>query len=193
MKSVCVFCGSSLGAVPEYRDLAVATGQAIAKAGITLVYGGARVGLMGAVADGALQHGGTVVGVLPRHLQEKEIAHESLSELHIVGSMHERKAMMEQLSDAFIALPGGVGTLEEVFEIWTWGQLGLHKKPCGLLNALNFYDGLIGFLDHQTREGFMKQVMRNMMQVADTPDGLLEKFRSYQPPSTPKWIKPDQT
>ncbi|MTH97974.1 TIGR00730 family Rossman fold protein [Roseibium sp. RKSG952] len=193
MKSVCVFCGSSLGAAPEYSEMARKTGETIAKAGLTLVYGGASVGLMGIVADGALEHGGKVVGVLPKHLQDKEIGHKGLSELHIVGSMHERKTLMAELSDGFVALPGGAGTMEEIFEVWTWGQLGLHNKPCGFLNVLGFYDGLISFFDLQTSEGFMKPVMRDMVQVADTPQSMLDKFRKYEPPATPKWIKPGET
>ena len=162
MKSICVFCGSSYGALEAYADIARETGRAIAEQGYTLVYGGAKVGLMGTVADAALEAGGKVIGVLPRSLQDKEIGHEGLSELHLVDSMHERKAMMADLSDAFIALPGGVGTLEEIFEVWTWGQLGYHKKPCGFLNAEGYYDHLIAFLDHQTEQGFTKQVMRDM-------------------------------
>ncbi len=193
MKSVCVFCGSSFGTKAAYANAARDTGRAIAEQGLTLVYGGAKVGLMGAVADAALEAGGTVIGVLPTSLQEKELAHEGLSELHIVSSMHERKALMAEKSDAFLTLPGGAGTMEELFEVWTWGQLGLHLKPCGFLNTDGFYDKLLDFLDYQTAEGFMKPVMRQMVQAAPTPVELLELFRSYQPPATPKWIKSDET
>lgn len=193
MKSICVFCGSSMGAQNAYPEAAQATGRAIAEAGCTLVYGGAKVGLMGTVADAALDAGGEVIGVLPRALQEKEVGHDGLTELHLVDSMHERKALMADLSEAFIALPGGVGTLEEIFEVWTWGQLGYHAKPCGFLNVNGYYDQLIAFLDHQTSEGFMKDVMRGMAQIADTPQGLLDLFRAYEPPSTPKWITRDET
>lgn len=193
MKAVCVFCGSSSGSNPAYLKAARETGRAIAKANLVLVYGGAKVGLMGAVADSALSAGGKVIGVLPTSLQEKELAHESLSELHIVDSMHERKALMAELSDGFVALPGGAGTMEELFEVWTWGQLGLHSKPCGFLNINGFYDQLIAFLDHQTSEGFMKPVMRNMVKLADTPQDILEQFDRYEPPATPKWIKTGQT
>jgi len=193
MKSICVFCGSSLGALEVYAEAAAATGRAIAEKGYLLVYGGAKVGLMGTVADAALAAGGEVVGVLPRALQEKEIGHEGLNELHLVGSMHERKALMAELSDAFIALPGGVGTLEEIFEVWTWGQLGYHKKPCGFLNIEGYYDHLIAFLDLQTREGFTKKVMRDMVQIAETPEDMLERFGSYEPPTAPKWITRDET
>lgn len=193
MKSICVFCGSSYGALEEYSDTAKATGKAIAEQGMRLVYGGARVGLMGTVADAALAAGGEVIGVLPHSLKEKEIEHQGLTELHLVSSMHERKAMMADLSDGFIALPGGVGTLEEIFEVWTWGQLGYHEKPCGFLNTSGYYDHLIAFLDHQVQEGFTKKVMRDMAQIADTPEGLLDLFKTYAPPSTPKWIKKDET
>ncbi|MBC2858782.1 TIGR00730 family Rossman fold protein [Stappia sp. 28M-7] len=193
MKSICVFCGSSMGAKPAYREAAVATGAAIARSGRRLVYGGAKVGLMGAVADGALAAGGEVIGVLPLSLQEKELAHAGLSELHIVASMHERKAMMADFSDGFIALPGGAGTLEELFEIWTWGQLGYHRKPCGFLNVDGFYDGLLDFLDLQRDEEFVKPVMRDMVLVANDPAELLARFERYEPPATPKWIKRDET
>ncbi len=165
----------------------------IAEHGYRLVYGGAKVGLMGTVADGALKAGGEVVGVLPRALEEKELAHEGLNELHLVSSMHERKALMADLSDAFIALPGGAGTLEEIFEVWTWGQLGYHQKPCGFLNVEGYYDQLIAFLDHQTEEAFTKQAMRQMIQIADTPKALVDLFKSYEAPDTPKWIDRDET
>ncbi|MBO6757793.1 MAG: TIGR00730 family Rossman fold protein [Roseibium sp.] len=193
MNSICVFCGSSGGSRTAYADAARDTGRTIADAGLTLVYGGADVGLMGLVADAALAAGGDVVGILPAALKDKEIGHNGLTELHVVGSMHERKAMMADRSDAFMALPGGTGTLEEIFEVWTWGQLGLHQKPCGLLNTGGFYDSLIRFLDHQTAEGFMKPEMRTMVQVAETPADLIAKFRAYTPPSTPKWIRPEDT
>ena len=193
MKSICVFCGSSYGALEAYADIARETGRVIAEQGYTLVYGGAKVGLMGTVADAALEAGGKVIGVLPRSLQDKEIGHEGLSELHLVDSMHERKAMMADLSDAFIALPGGVGTLEEIFEVWTWGQLGYHKKPCGFLNAEGYYDHLIALLDHQTEQGFTKQVMRDMAQIASSPLDMIRQFENYTPPSAPKWINRDET
>lgn len=193
MKAICVFCGSSFGNRDSYSQGAAETGRAIAQAGLTLIYGGAKVGLMGAVADHALAAGGEVIGVLPKALQEKELAHEGLSALHIVSSMHERKALMAQLSDSFIALPGGAGTLEELFEVWTWGQLGFHSKPCGFLNVDGYYDQLIGFLDHQTSEGFMKPVMRSMVQVAGDPATLIDLFQAYEPPKTPKWIEKNET
>jgi len=193
MKAICVFCGSSYGTRKAYADAARATGRAIAEQGYTLVYGGAKVGLMGTVADAALNAGGKVIGVLPKALEDKEIGHEGLTDLHLVGSMHERKAMMADLSDAFMALPGGVGTLEEIFEVWTWGQLGYHSKPCGFLNIDGYYDDLIRFLDHQTDQGFTKDVMRAMVQIAGTPEEMIGLFENYTPPSAPKWIKRDET
>ncbi|NVK34908.1 MAG: TIGR00730 family Rossman fold protein [Rhodobacteraceae bacterium] len=192
MKSICVYCGSSSGNAPNYEEAATQTGRLLAEEGITLVYGGSKVGLMGAVADAALAAGGTVIGILPKALQEKELAHESLSELHIVSSMHERKALMAEKSDGFFALPGGAGTMEEIFEVWTWGQLGYHKKPCGFINTNGYYDHLLAFLDHQQKEGFMKLEMRTMVQAAETPKQLLELFRSYEPPAVAKWVKPEE-
>lgn len=193
MKSICVFCGSSQGALEAYGEAARTTGRVIAESGCRVVYGGARVGLMGMVADAALAAGGEVVGVLPRSLQEKEIGHEGLTELRLVDSMHERKAMMAELSDGFIALPGGVGTLEEIFEVWTWGQLGYHRKPCGFLNVEGYYDHLTAFLNHQTQEGFTKKVMRDMVAITETPEAMLDFFRTYEPPTAPKWITKDET
>jgi len=193
MKSICVFCGSSFGTRKSYAETALETGRVIAEHGYRLVYGGAKVGLMGTVADGALKAGGEVIGVLPRALEEKELAHEGLNELHLVSSMHERKALMADLSDAFIALPGGAGTLEEIFEVWTWGQLGYHQKPCGFLNVEGYYDQLIAFLDHQTQEAFTKEAMREMVQIAGTPQALIGLFNSYEAPDTPKWINRDET
>lgn len=193
MKAICVFCGSSYGKSDAYAETARTTGRVIAEQGYTLVYGGAKVGLMGTVADAALEAGGKVIGVLPRALEDKEIGHEGLTELHLVGSMHERKAKMADLSDAFIALPGGVGTLEEIFEVWTWGQLGYHSKPCGFLNVEGYYDDLIRFLDHQTEQGFTRDVMRAMVQIAGTPEEMVGLFENYTPPSAPKWIKRDET
>ncbi|WP_029059874.1 TIGR00730 family Rossman fold protein [Stappia stellulata] len=193
MNSICVFCGSSMGRRPDYEEAAAATGRAIASSGRRLVYGGAKVGLMGVVADAALAAGGEVIGVLPIALEKKELAHEGLTALHVVSSMHERKAMMADLSDGFIALPGGAGTLEELFEIWTWGQLGYHRKPCGLLNVSGFYDGLLSFLDLQRDEEFVRPEMRAMVAVENTPDALIAAFERYEAPRTPKWIKRSET
>ncbi|MEH3085414.1 MAG: TIGR00730 family Rossman fold protein [Xylophilus ampelinus] len=190
---ICVFCGSSPGRLPAYREAAVAFGELLADQGIGLVYGGASVGLMGAVADAARGRGGEVIGVIPRALADRELAHPSLTELHVVGSMHERKAMMAELSDAFVALPGGIGTLEELFEVWTWAQLGHHRKACGLLDTAGYYSALTGFLDHIVAEGFMKPVYREMLRVERTPGAMLEAVRAYAPPDAPKWIGPRDT
>lgn len=158
MKRVCVFSGSSAGRLEHYRAAATRLGTLLAERGIGLVYGGAAVGLMGAVADAAIAAGGSVTGVIPQALVEREVAHTGLPDLRVVGSMHERKALMAELSDAFIALPGGIGTLEEIFEVWTWTQLGSHAKPCAVLNIEGFYDKLLGFLDHVVDEAFLKPV-----------------------------------
>ncbi|SDU06493.1 hypothetical protein SAMN05216210_1545 [Halopseudomonas salegens] len=189
---ICVFCGSSAGNHPVYVEAAQQLGTALAKAGIGLVYGGAQVGLMGAVADAALAAGGEVIGVIPRHLVERELAHEGLSELREVNSMHERKAMMADLSDGFIALPGGVGTFEELFEIWTWAQLGHHQKPCALLNIGDYYNKLIGFLDHAMNEGFIKQPYREMLIVASNVDTVLARVQAYEAPKVAKWMGANQ-
>lgn len=188
MKRVCVFCGSSPGADPVYAAGAAVLGRAIAEAGHGLVYGGARVGLMGIVADAALKAGGAVIGVLPEALQARELAHTGLTELHIVPSMHARKAMMADLSDGFVALPGGIGTLEELFEIWTWGQLGDHAKPVALLDIAGFYRPLIAFLDGVVAAGFVKPVHRGMLLTDDDPATLIARMAAHQTPAEPKWI-----
>ncbi|TWB22569.1 hypothetical protein FBZ89_103192 [Nitrospirillum amazonense] len=192
MKRLCVFCGSSPGFDPQYLEAARGLGRALAGAGIGLVYGGASVGLMGAVADAALEAGGPVIGVIPESLKKKEIAHAGLTDLRVVASMHERKALMAELSDGFIALPGGIGTFEELFEVWTWAQLGHHQKPCAIYNVAGFYDGLTAFLDGVVASGFMKQNHRDMLVTADTAAALLDKLRAYQPPAVTKWIKADE-
>ena len=192
MRSICVFCGSNDGAREAYREAASGLGRLIAGRGLALVYGGSKVGLMGAVADAALAAGGTVEGVIPAALVQREIAHAGLTRLHEVGSMHERKAMMADLSDAFLALPGGAGTLEELFEIWTWGQLGHHRKPVGILNVASYFDALVGFLDHQADERFMRREHREMLLVDTDPRNLLDRFASYEPPSVTKWIRRDE-
>jgi uncharacterized protein (TIGR00730 family) len=193
MARICVFCGSSPGFDPIYRERAAAFGSLLAARGIGLVYGGAHVGLMGAVADAVLAGGGHVTGVIPHALVEREVAHAGLSELCVVGSMHERKARMAELSDAFVALPGGIGTFEELFEVWTWSQLGLHQKPCALLDIHGFYRGLSGFLDHVVTQGFLKPVHRAGLLVADDAETLLELLASHQPAYTGKWIGRDET
>jgi uncharacterized protein (TIGR00730 family) len=188
MKRVCVFAGSSSGAHPDYRTSAQALGRALVQRGLGLVYGGASVGLMGELADAALDAGGHVTGVIPEDLVAKELAHTGLSDLRIVTSMHERKAAMSDLSDGFIALPGGWGTLEEFFEVLTWGQLGLHRKPCGVLNVRGYFDGLLAFIDHSIDERFVKPDNRAMILISDTPEGLLSQFEAYRPPAVHKWI-----
>lgn len=188
MKSVCVFCGSSSGARPEYADAARAVGATLARQGLTTIYGGAGVGLMGIVADGALAGGGRVIGVLPERLQARELRHKDLSELHIVPSMHARKQMMSDLADGFIALPGGFGTLEEVFEIATWAQLGLHRKPVGFLNVAGYYDSLFTFLDHAVGEQLLRRENRQMLLQDVTPEALLDRMRSFVPQQLEKWL-----
>jgi uncharacterized protein (TIGR00730 family) len=188
MRSVCVFCGSSAGSSNAYAEAARAVGRILAERGLRLVYGGAMVGLMGAVADSALAAGGEVIGVIPVALVELEIAHAGLSEIHHVKSMHERKAMMADLADAFLALPGGVGTLEELFEVWTWAQLGHHHKPVGMLNVARYFDPLLSFVDQQCREGFMRHEHREMLVVESDPGQILARFESYQAPVVTKWI-----
>ena len=178
IRSICVFCGSSSGASVAYEAAARAFAFTLAERGIRLVYGGASVGLMGAIADSALEAGGEVIGVMPRALVDREIAHRGLSALHVVDTMHERKAMMADLSDAFIALPGGLGTLEELFEVWTWGMLGLHAKPYGLLDVDGYYAPLIRFLDHARDEGFVRAGQRAMLVVDDDATRLIEKLVS---------------
>lgn len=188
MKSICVYCGSSPGRNPAYARAAQNLGRELALRGIRLVYGGASVGIMGTVADAVLEHGGQVVGVIPESLKRKEVAHLRLTELHVTSSMHERKMMMADLSDGFIALPGGIGTLEEISEIWTWAQLGLHRKAFGLLNVEGYYDPLIAFLDHTVTEGFVKQPHRSMLLVDENPVDLLDSLALYVPPDVEKWI-----
>jgi uncharacterized protein (TIGR00730 family) len=188
MQRLCVFAGSSPGARTEYLEAARELGTALVHRSMGLVYGGARIGLMGALADAVLAGGGHVTGVIPASLVTKEVAHQGLSDLRIVASMHERKAMMNDLSDGFIALPGGWGTLEEFFEVLTWAQLGLHRKPCGLLNVSGFFDGLLAFIDHTIDERFVTREHRAMLLVADSSDVLLRLFESYDPPAVAKWI-----
>lgn len=188
MRSLCVFCGSRPGEDPAYEAAARALGETLAEAGIELVYGGGHVGLMGVVANAALAAGGEVVGVMPRALVEREISHTGLTQLHVVSSMHERKAMMSDLSEGFIALPGGTGTLEEFFEVLTWAQLGEHEKPCGLLDVAGYYAPLLDLFDHMVERGFLSTKHRAMVLVETKPEALLERFERYQPPDTAKWI-----
>jgi hypothetical protein len=193
IKSLCVYCGSNSGSRPAYGDAARSLGNLLARRGIRLVYGGGRVGLMGIIADAVLAGGGEVIGVIPESLFAKEVAHLGLRDLRVVPSMHERKAIMADLADAFVALPGGFGTLEEFAEILTWAQLGLHRKPHGLLNIANFYDPLLAFFDHAVAENFIRQAHRDLV-IADTdPARLLDSLATVHPPNLDKWIDKAQT
>lgn len=192
MKKIAVFCGSSNGASGVYVDGAKKLGKELAKRNIALVYGGASVGIMGAVADSVLEEGGYVIGVMPSFLEKREISHKNLSELIIVDSMHERKAKMADLADGFIALPGGPGTLEEFFEVFTWAQLGLHDKPCGLLNIHHYYDPLISLFNHMSDEQFLQEKFRSMALVDNDPKGLLDQFHTYEPPTVKTFITEKQ-
>jgi uncharacterized protein (TIGR00730 family) len=189
IRRLCVFCGSNAGRDPRFVAVAQALGRRLAADGIGIVYGGASIGLMGAVADAAIEAGGDVIGVIPDALAAKEIAHRGLTELRLVRSMHERKALMAELSDGFVALPGGIGTLEELFEVWTWAQLGHHAKPCAFLNVAGFYDSLLAFLDEVAAHAFMKPAHREMLVVADTIPTLMDRLHAYQPPTVTKWIR----
>ncbi|MES2133409.1 MAG: TIGR00730 family Rossman fold protein [Bacteroidota bacterium] len=193
MNSITVFCGSSLGSDNMYKEQAYEVGKVLAGKKMTLVYGGAKYGLMGAVADGVLNNKGKVIGVLPHFLKTKEVAHQELTELIIVDTMHERKAIMNELCDGFITLPGGFGTMEELFEIMTWSQLGLHGKPIGLLNVNGFYDTFIAFIQSMVDRGFVKEVNQKMLLVSNNIDDLLHKMANYTPPLTTPWITEETT
>jgi len=187
MNRLCVYCGSSTGTGATYADAAVELGTLLAAADIGLVYGGATKGLMGIIADAVLERDGRVTGVIPNALHDKELAHTGLTELHVVDSMHERKSLMAVLADGFIAMPGGFGTIEELIEVLTWGQLQFHSKPCGLLNVAGYFDHLLTFLDKARDDGFLKPAHRDMLLVADTPAALLNQFEHYSPPDAEKW------
>jgi uncharacterized protein (TIGR00730 family) len=193
LSSICVFCGSNAGADPAYLAAADTVGRQLAQRGIRVVYGGGRVGMMGAVADAARAAGGEVVGVIPQQIFDLEIGHTGLDDLRVVGSMHERKALMAELADAFVALPGGIGTLEELFEVYTWAQLGIHAKPLGLLDVAGYYEPLAAFLDHAVAQRFLRAETRAMLAVADDFDGLLEALHAWQAAPTHKWIDLDET
>ena len=192
-KRICVFCGSSPGAQPVYMDAARQVGELLARRGLGLVYGGGRVGLMGAVADAALASGGEVIGIIPLSLARKEVAHEGLTDLRIVTSMHERKAQMAELSDCFLALPGGFGTLEEFFEVVTWAQIGIHQKPCGLLNVNGYFDRLLAFVDHMLAQRFVRPEHRSLVLADIDPAVLLDRMALYLSPIVDKWMDRDQT
>jgi uncharacterized protein (TIGR00730 family) len=189
MKRIAVYCGSNKGTRPEYVAAAQQLGALIAQARIELVYGGGCVGLMGAVADAALEHGGHVIGVIPEKLVIKEVVHEKLPDLRVVKTMHERKALMAELAEGFIALPGGYGTMEELFEVLAWSQLGWHRKPFGLLNTAGFYRQLMAFLDHTVREGFIRPPHRELVLVESSAEKMLERMKKFQPPSEVKWLR----
>ncbi|MCP4337722.1 MAG: TIGR00730 family Rossman fold protein [Desulfobulbaceae bacterium] len=193
MKNICVYCGSSPGKRPEYIESARVLAHELVKNGIGLVYGGASVGIMGEIADTVLAGGGEVIGVIPQALVDKEVSHNGLTKLHVVESMHERKTIMADISDGFVALPGGLGTIEELFEILTWSQLGFHKKPCALLNIEGYYDHLSLFLRHAVEEQFIKKIHNEMLLVDDNPEKLLKSMAIYQPPMVDKWIGRNDT
>ena len=188
IRSLCVFCGSSVGSKPAFIGAAISLGKTLAENGIRLVYGGGRVGLMGAIADAALNAGGEVIGVIPEHLVAREVAHPGLTDLRIVASMHDRKALMAELSEGFVALPGGLGTLEEFFEVWTWGQLGLHRKPYGLLNVNGFYDPLVQFIDQLVEQKFVKPEHRRMLIIESDAAMLPVRMSGHHAPAVDKWI-----
>jgi len=193
MKRICVFCGSNSGDDPVYLEAAEEVGEFLAANGIELVFGGGRVGLMGKVADTVMAKGGRVIGVIPAALDKKEIAHRGITELRIVDSMHERKAMMAELADGFIAMPGGFGTFEEFCEIVTWGQLGIHKKPCALLNVNGFYNDLIGLFDYSTKQSFIRSEHRDLVIVGDNIENVFDLMKYYEPPTIEKWIDKEST
>jgi uncharacterized protein (TIGR00730 family) len=192
VRRVCVFCGSNTGTNSEYRDAAEELGREIARRGWGLVYGGGSVGLMGVVADAVLAGGGEVIGVIPEMLATKELLHTGATKMHIAPTMHARKALMEELADAFVALPGGYGTFEELLEIITWAQLGIHAKPIGLLNTCRFYDGLTQFFDHAIDEGFIKARQRGLIVVADSAQDLFDRLVRHEMPQVRKWIKREE-
>jgi uncharacterized protein (TIGR00730 family) len=192
VRRICVFCGSSLGSDPRYREAAAELGRRLADDGVGVVFGGGSIGLMGVVADAALAAGGEVVGVIPHALAARELAHRGVPDMRVVPSMHARKALMAELSDAFVALPGGLGTFEELLEIATWGQLGIHHKPVGVLNVAGYYDPLIALLDHAVNEGFVSRENRRLVVVADSPPALLEELRTLRPAAGPEWITPEE-
>ena len=188
IQAICVFCGANYGKRPSYRESARRVGEILAERGITLVYGGGNVGLMGALADACLEKGGRVVGVIPRALKEKEIAHQDLSEMHVVGSMHERKAMMADLADAFLTLPGGFGTWDEFCEALTWSQLGLQKKACAFLNVEGYYDALLAMAQRAAEDGFIRPEHCELLLVDTDPERIVERLQGYEVPYVPKWV-----
>jgi uncharacterized protein (TIGR00730 family) len=194
VERICVFCGASPGARPAYAEATAELARLLVADGIGVVYGGGGVGLMGALFDTVLAGGGEITGVIPRALMEREIAHRGVADMRVVGSMHERKALMAELADAFVALPGGIGTLEELFEVYTWAQLGLHQKPCALLNVEGYYDGIANFLAHAVEERFLRVEHLDVLMVEREPDALMESLRRFEPDAAlPKWIDREET
>jgi uncharacterized protein (TIGR00730 family) len=194
VQRICVFCGASPGARPAYREAAEELAKLLVQEGIGVVYGGGGVGLMGVLADAVIEAGGDLTGVIPRALVDREIAHRDVMDMRVVGSMHERKALMAELADAFIALPGGIGTLEELFEVYTWAQLGLHQKPCALLNVEGYYDGIADFLAHAVDERFLREETHALLLVDTDPAVLLERLHDFEPQAVvPKWIDREET
>lgn len=192
MKRLCVFCGSQCGGNTVYRDAAAALGRLMVERGYGLVYGGGQVGLMGTIADAVLQAGGEVVGVIPEAMLSRELAHRGVTHLHVVSSMHERKARMAELADGFIAMPGGYGTFEELFEMITWAQLGIHQKPIGLFNVGGYFDALVACVEHAIAEGFIRPEYRHLTVTADTPGGILDALHTYAPPAVRPWLSTQQ-
>jgi uncharacterized protein (TIGR00730 family) len=188
LQRLCVYAGSNPGSRPDYAEAAAALARAMAARGIGLVYGGGKVGLMGVLADTILAEGGEAIGVIPQALVDREVGHGGLTELRVVASMHERKALMAELSGGFVAVPGGIGTLEELIEVFTWSQLGIHAKPCGVLDAIGFYSGLSGFLDHMVGEGFLRSQHRATLLSAPDPDTLLDRLEAWEPVRVSKWL-----
>jgi uncharacterized protein (TIGR00730 family) len=192
MKSITVFCGSSSGFRPEYAESARELARLLVTENIRLVYGGGKVGLMGVIADEVMKNGGEVIGIIPDSLEQKEVGHRQITELIVVGSMHERKALMAEYADGFIAMPGGIGTFEEFFEILTWAQLGFHDKPCGILNVTNYYDGLLELCDNAVNQGFLRQIHRELILADSDANSLLKKMQEYQPQAVQKWIDKEE-
>ena len=193
LQTVCVFCAAGDGRNPVYVKQALEMGRYLAESGRRIVYGGGRTGLMGALAEGALAAGGEIVGIMPKHLVDHEVAHTGLTELRVVGSMHERKSLLAELSDGFLAMPGGLGTLEELFEIWTWGQLGLHRKPYGVLNVNGYFTPLLEFLDHAVTEQFIRPEYRALLVVDSDPAALIARMEAMEPPPLPRWVQRETT
>ncbi len=192
MKSITVFCGASEGNIPIYKEVGFQTGKLLASRSIEVVFGGGKIGIMGAVADGALSEGGDVTGVIPKFLRTKEVTHYGVTNLHVVDTMHERKMLMHRLSQGVMALPGGYGTLDELFEILTWGQLGMHEYPIGLLNVNGYFDHLVSFVHHMCNEGFLNTTVRDLILVDDDTNRLIDRMMNYQAPDIYKWISEDE-